>query len=152
MKDSWPVRTTADQRLHSHILAPNQWGKYDIWVRTDAFADQPDLLDGVNIKPVRRPDEPIHSVGLAHVRLGSNFAPRVSLEPLNGYVVSVGQLEDAWLREHALASSLRRPMRLGKITLTVSRIDLRNSRWFDHTRGFTHALGLQSVTVHEVLP
>jgi len=157
MKESWTVRTTPEQRAYSHILAPNSFGKFDIWVRTDAFADQPELLEGLSIKPIRRPDEPVHSVGLAHVRLGSQYAPRVSLvPPLLPHSIDprekVRQLEDAWLREHALATSLRRPMRLGAVSLVCGRSDLRNNRWFRPDRGYTHALWLQEVIVQEVLP
>jgi hypothetical protein len=151
MKESWTVRTTPEQRAYSHILAPNSFGKFDLWVRTDAFDDQPELLEGLSIKPIKRPDEPVRSVGQAHVRMGSQYAPRVKLEPLGGDVLNTKQLEDVWLREHALATSLRRPMRLGAVSLVCGRSDLRNCRWFSPDRGFTHALWLQEVIVHEVL-
>jgi len=154
--DRWTVHTTAEQRAFSHILAPNSFGRFDIWVRTDALADQPELLEGLNIKPIRRPDESPHSVGQAHVRMGSNFAPRVSLVPPmlphdSDPGAKLRRLEDAWLQEHALATSLRRPMRLGAVSLVCGRIDLRNNRWFRPERGYTHALTLHEVIVQEVI-
>ena len=156
IKESWTVRTTPEQRAYSHILAPNSFGKFDVWVRTDALADQPELFEGFCVKPIRRPDEPVHSVGLVHVRMGSHYAPKVTLQSaLLPYDSDPGaklrQLEDAWLRKHALATSLRRPMRLGAVSLVCGRSDLRNNRWFRPDRGYTHALWLQEVIVQEVL-
>jgi hypothetical protein len=151
MKESWTIRTTAEQRAYESFTKPNGFGKYDLWIRTDALADQPELLDGLSYKPIRRPDEPGRIVGMAHVRAGSQYAPRVKLEPLAGDLFNARQLEDFWLREHALAASLNRQMRLGAVSLIVSRSDLRNNRWFRPDRGYTHALWLNEVIVHEVL-
>lgn len=146
----WSILTSDAQRLYSHLLQPNSFGKFDVWVRTDAI-DDPLLLAGLCMKPMRRPEEPTTLVGLAHVRLGSSYQPRVSLEPRFAYgELSKKQLEDDWLREHALATSLRRPMRLGMISLVVGKMDLREHRYF-RDRGFTHALTLHEVKVHEVL-
>lgn len=143
----WSIRTTPEQRMFEHWIRPNTFDKFDLWLRTDAVEGYHELMDGLSVKPIKEKGQP--GVGLAHVRVGSNFRPKVTIKPDDS--VEIIRLEQRWLYEYQLAASLHRQVRLGDVTVVVSKVDLTGSKWFRQDRGFTHALVMHEIWVHEVL-
>lgn len=148
---SWTVRLQNDDWCYPDLLKPNQFGKYGVSMSYHALTARLgvyDLVEGVRTQSVKTVEGKPHLAG-EYVRCGSGHAPQLIIQPDDP--VEIIRLEDAWLREHSLAASLNRPVRLGAISQVVVRIDLAYYRErFNYSGKATHALGLQKVLIHEV--
>lgn len=143
----WHIRTTPEQREFMELFKPNSWGKFGVSLPVSILPDE--LLEGVRTKDYDETRWKDFAPG-PFVHAGTSRQPVIAIAPDDP--VEVLRLEDRWLREHALANSLNRTPRLGDVTFSISRIDLSAYRERYHVSGsWTHALGLQSARIHEVI-
>lgn len=120
------------------LIEPDSFNKFGVAVSRDLIDRHAVDTTGLRFKELGG-----HSG--TWTRASSSFRPRIVLAPKGDQ--SVVSLEDAWLREYQLAKSLRRPLVLPSITLVLGKFQL--SERFTRGEGFTHALSLNSIEVHQ---